>query len=87
MIRLIVNVYFASDEYRVEVNRYSSEGRLEGSQVYNGVKQLVLSGVTARVNRQLQNDPWSIIIEAVDPVVDVKEGGLLYIREAGGRQC
>ncbi|MCY0867743.1 MAG: hypothetical protein OWQ48_00715 [Desulfurococcus sp.] len=88
MPRLVVNVYFTVDEYKVEINKYSEEGRLDETKVFMGVKQLVLENVIARINRQLYNQPWSIIVEAGSPIIEYKEGGLLRIREGvvGGRR-
>ncbi|AFL66641.1 hypothetical protein [Desulfurococcus amylolyticus] len=81
MARLIINVYFKTDEYVVEVSKYNSEGLLEESRVYEGVKQVVLSNLVVRINRQLHDQPWSFIVEAENPVIEFKEKSLLYVYE------
>jgi len=83
MARLMINIYFKTDEYDVEVNEYNNEGRLEEALRFNSVKQLVLHGVIVRINRQLYSQPWSIIVEATDPHVELREGGILYVVERG----
>lgn len=81
MARLIINMYFKTDEYVVEVNKYNGEGLLEESRIYEGVKQVVLSNLVVRINRQLHAQPWSLIVEAENPVVEFKEKSLLYVYE------
>jgi len=83
MARLMINIYFKTDEYDVEVNRYNNEGKLEEALRFNSVKQLVLHGVIVRINRQLYSQPWSIIVEAVDPRIELREESILYIVERG----
>jgi len=83
MARLMINIYFKTDEYDVEVNRYNNEGRLEDALRFNSVKQLVLHGVVVRINRQLYSQPWSIIVEAAEPRIELREESILYIVERG----
>lgn len=82
MAKIMVYLDPKTEEYDVQVYVYDSSGRLHSKLDYKGIKQLVIRAPEVRISRQLFHDKVALVIESVNPRIDLKGDGLLYIAES-----
>lgn len=84
MVKIMVSINPKHDYYDVEVFIYTQIGRLDKSEKYSDVKQIVIRNAEVRISRQLSPSPIVMILECEKPSVELRENSLLYIL---GRGC
>jgi len=80
---IIVYLKHKPEEYDALVYVYGDDGKLAETRTYSGVKQVVFKTGEVRVSRQLASNPIALVTRAVKPVVELREGSILYIADAG----
>lgn len=82
MPKIMIYLNPKTEEYDVQVYFYDSSGKLSSRLEYKGVKQIVIRTPEVRLSRQLFHDKVALIVEAVNPRIDLRGDGLLYIIES-----
>ena len=83
MAKVMVFLKHKPEEYIVKTIIYNDDGQKVEEKNYDGIKQVIIKACEVRLSRQLSPDPFSIVIDAKNPEIEVKEGTLLYIIDKG----
>jgi len=79
MFKLILYVKPRLEEYDVKVYVYDSSGKLVEERGFPRVKQVVIRSPEVRLSRQLFHEYIAMVLDAFQPRLELKEGGLLYV--------
>ncbi len=85
-MKILLSLHHRPEEYRVKLSIYNGDGKLVDARTYNGVKQVVLRTCEARVSRQVAASPVVLMIDAEEPHVELREGGILVVEDKKCRQ-
>lgn len=84
MFKIFIGVKPGLDKFDVYVDKYScSDGKLVESKFFNNVKQIKLLVKEVTISKQLSSDPIVLIVDSDKPVIDLKNNGVLIVREEG----
>ncbi len=83
MSKVMVFLRHKPEEYAVKTIIYSDDGQKVEEKNYDGIKQVIIKAGEVRISRQLSPDPFSLVIDAKNPKIEVKEGTLLYVIDEG----
>ncbi len=83
MAKVMVFLRHKPEEYHVKTIIYNDDGQKIDEKNYEGIKQVIIKASEVRLSRQLSPDPFSLVIDAKNPEIKVREGTLLYIVDKG----
>ncbi|MEM1628247.1 MAG: hypothetical protein QXP02_00455 [Desulfurococcaceae archaeon] len=79
MVKVFVSIDPKYDCFDVEVWTYTQAGKLEKTERYRDVKQIVIKNAEVRISRQLSRNPLVLVIDCEKPIIELRENTLLYI--------